>query len=106
MCLAYYEKEGLIMKQNIHPEYHEVTVTCACGETFKTGSTKKGDEIKVDICNKCHPYFTGAQKIVDAGGSVYNFNNRYKVAIFYWCKIFSCTFYCVFKFFANKSGKN
>ena len=47
------------MKQSIHPDYHEVTVVCACGETFKTGSTKKGDVIKVDICSKCHPFFTG-----------------------------------------------
>ena len=44
------------MKDNIHPDYHEVTVTCACGATFKTGTTKKGDTMKVDICNKCHPY--------------------------------------------------
>ena len=54
------------MRNDIHPDYHEVTVKCACGETFKTGSTKKGDEIKVDICSKCHPFFTGTQKIVDA----------------------------------------
>ena len=47
------------MKENIHPNYHEVTVVCACGETFKTGSTKKDNVIKVEICNKCHPYFTG-----------------------------------------------
>ena len=65
------------MKENLHPDYHEVTVVCACGETFKTGSTKKGEEIKIDICNKCHPYFTGAQKIVDAGGRVEKFNKRY-----------------------------
>ena len=57
------------MKQDIHPDYHEVTVVCACGETFKTGSTKKGDTIKVDICSKCHPFFTGKQKLVDTGGS-------------------------------------
>ena len=44
------------MKENIHPNYHEVTVVCACGETFKTGSTKKDNVIKVEICNKCHPY--------------------------------------------------
>ena len=58
------------MKENIHPNYHEVTVVCACGETFKTGSTKKDNVIKVEICNKCHPYFTGKQKLVDAGGRV------------------------------------
>ena len=47
------------MKKEIQPDYHEVTVTCACGNTFKTRSTVKGDEIKVDICNKCHPFFSG-----------------------------------------------
>lgn len=50
------------MKDNIHPDYHEVTVTCACGATFKTGTTKKGDTMKVDICNKCHPLFHGQTK--------------------------------------------
>ena len=64
------------MKDNIHPDYHEVTVTCACGATFKTGTTKKGDTMKVDICNKCHPYFTGRQKLVDTGGRVDKFKKR------------------------------
>ena len=54
------------MKQGIHPNYHEATVVCACGATFKTGTTKDTDIIKVEICNKCHPYFTGKQKLVDA----------------------------------------
>ena len=65
------------MKEAIHPDYHEVTVVCACGESFKTGSTKKGDVIKVDICSKCHPFFTGKQKLVDTGGRVDKFNKRY-----------------------------
>ena len=65
------------MKEAIHPDYHEVTVVCACGETFKTGSTKKSDVIKVDICSKCHPFFTGKQKLVDTGGRVDKFNKRY-----------------------------
>lgn len=65
------------MKENLHPDYHKVTVKCACGETFETSSTKKGDTIMIDICNKCHPYFTGTQKIVDAGGRVERFNKRY-----------------------------
>ena len=65
------------MKENIHPDYHQVTVECACGEKFVTGSTKKGDVIKVEICNKCHPYFTGTQKLVDAGGRVDRFKKRY-----------------------------
>ena len=65
------------MKESIHPDYHKVTVKCACGNEFETGSTKPGDVIKVDICSNCHPYFTGAQKIVDAGGRVEKFNKRY-----------------------------
>ncbi len=65
------------MKEAIHPNYHEVTVVCACGETFKTGSTKNTDVIKVDICSKCHPFFTGKQKLVDTGGRVDKFNKRY-----------------------------
>ena len=68
------------MKQDIHPDYHEVTVVCACGETFKTGSTKKNDVIKVDICSKCPPFFTGKQKLVDTGGRVDKFNKRYSKA--------------------------
>lgn len=67
------------MKENIHPNYHNVTVVCACGNTFETGSVKDGDVIKVDICNKCHPYFTGTQKIVDAGGKVERFIDRKSV---------------------------
>lgn len=67
------------MKEKIHPDYHEVTVTCACGETFQTGSTKPGNEIKIDICNKCHPFFTGKQKLVDTGGRVDKFKKRYNL---------------------------
>jgi large subunit ribosomal protein L31 len=63
------------MKKGIHPEYHECTVTCACGETFTTGSVRK--EVKVEICSKCHPFFTGKQKLVDTGGRVDRFNKRY-----------------------------
>ena len=65
------------MKPNIHPEYKPVKVQCACGETFITGSTTKGDLIKVDICSKCHPFFTGKQKLVDTGGRVDKFKKRY-----------------------------
>lgn len=63
------------MKANIHPEYSEAEVRCACGETFKTGSTKK--EIRVEICSKCHPFFTGKQKLVDTGGRVERFRRKY-----------------------------
>lgn len=65
------------MRENIHPNYHEVTVECACGEKFVTGSTSSNDVLKVDICSKCHPFFTGKQKLVDSGGRVEKFNNRY-----------------------------
>ncbi len=65
------------MKPDIHPNYKVVTVQCACGETFQTGTTKKVDVIKVDICSKCHPYFTGKQKLVDTGGRVDKFKKRY-----------------------------
>ncbi len=63
------------MKEGIHPQFFDkVKVTCACGESFETGSTKK--EIRVDICSKCHPMFTGKQRIVDSGGQVEKFKKR------------------------------
>ena len=65
------------MKQGIHPEYKTVTVKCACGATFETRSTK--DDLKVDICSNCHPFFTGKQKLVDTGGRVDRFNKRYNL---------------------------
>lgn len=65
------------MKANIHPEYTECNVRCACGETFTTGSVKP--EMKVDICSKCHPFFTGRQKLVDTGGRVDRFKKRYGI---------------------------
>ncbi len=67
------------MKADIHPNYKVVTVQCACGETFQTGSTKNVDVLKVDICSKCHPYFTGKQKLVDASGRVDKFKKRYSL---------------------------
>ncbi|MBI3592698.1 MAG: 50S ribosomal protein L31 [Nitrospirae bacterium] len=63
------------MKEAIHPKYKEVKVMCACGETFDTKSTK--DNIRVDICSKCHPFFTGKQKILDAEGRVEKFRKKY-----------------------------
>ena len=65
------------MKQGIHPEYVEATVKCACGETFTTRSTKP--ELRVDICSKCHPFFTGKQKFVDAGGRVDKFKKKFNL---------------------------
>lgn len=68
------------MKQNIHPEYHEdAVVKCACGNTFTTGSVKK--ELKVEICSKCHPFFTGKQKAVDAGGRIDKFMKKFNIKI-------------------------
>ncbi len=63
------------MKQNLHPEYKATTITCACGNKIETASTK--ENLKVDICSKCHPFFTGKQKLVDTGGRVDRFNRRY-----------------------------
>lgn len=64
------------MKKEIHPEYHKALVHCACGNEFETGSTLK--EIKVEICSKCHPFFTGKQKLVDTAGRVERFKRKYK----------------------------
>ncbi|MBP5260904.1 MAG: 50S ribosomal protein L31 [Clostridiales bacterium] len=62
------------MKADIHPKTQLVTVKCACGETFETLSTKS--ELRVDICSKCHPFYTGKQKLVDTGGRIDKFNKR------------------------------
>jgi large subunit ribosomal protein L31 len=58
------------MKPGIHPDYHQVTVHCACGNTFPTRSTIKGDMLRVEICSNCHPFFTGKQKLIDTAGRV------------------------------------
>ncbi|OLS01811.1 50S ribosomal protein L31 [Tissierella creatinophila] len=63
------------MKKDIHPDYVEATVTCACGNTFKTGSTQ--DTIKVEICSECHPFYTGKQKFAERGGRVEKFKKKY-----------------------------
>lgn len=63
------------MKEKIHPKYYEATVICACGHTFITGSTKK--ILKVDVCSKCHPHYTGFKKIVDTTGRVERFTKKY-----------------------------
>jgi large subunit ribosomal protein L31 len=64
------------MKPKIHPELHPVLVHCACGETWMTRSTKK--ELRLEICSKCHPFFTGKQKLVDSAGRVERFRKRYE----------------------------
>lgn len=65
------------MKANIHPDFKEATVTCACGNTFKTGSVK--EELRVEICSECHPFFTGRQKFVERGGRVEKFKKKYNL---------------------------
>ena len=71
-------KEVTYMKEAIHPKYEETTITCACGEVIHTRSTKK--DIHVEICSKCHPFFTGKQKLVDTGGRVDRFKRRFGMA--------------------------
>jgi len=64
------------MKDKIHPKYEETTITCACGEVVHTRSTKKN--IRLEICSKCHPFFTGEKKFVDSAGRIERFKQRYK----------------------------
>jgi len=63
------------LKNDIHPKYVKTTVTCACGASYEIGSTKK--DLKVEICSRCHPFFTGVQKIIDTGGRVEKFKTKY-----------------------------
>jgi large subunit ribosomal protein L31 len=67
---------GTNMKADIHPDYKEITVTCSCGNTFKTRSTL-GTDLQVEVCSNCHPFYTGKQKIVDTGGRVDKFRKKY-----------------------------
>ena len=63
------------MKKDIHPKYVKTTASCACGATFEIGSTKA--DVKVEICSKCHPFFTGKQKLVDSAGRIDRFKKKY-----------------------------
>ena len=63
------------MKEQIHPDFKEAKVICGCGQTFMTGSVKP--ELRVDVCSKCHPFFTGQQRNITAGGRIEKFNKRY-----------------------------
>ena len=65
------------MKADIHPEYVETTVRCSCGAEFTTRSTKKDGQMHADVCSQCHPFYTGKQKIIDTGGRVQKFEQRY-----------------------------
>lgn len=64
------------MKPETHPEYAEITVTCSCGNTFKTGSTM-GRNLNIEVCSQCHPFYTGKQKILDTAGRVEKFRQKY-----------------------------
>ena len=65
------------MKSDIHPAYVATTVTCTCGNTFETRSTEVSGQVRTDVCNACHPFYTGKQKILDTGGRVAKFEARY-----------------------------
>lgn len=65
------------MKEGIHPNYNETTIKCACGEIISTGSTKQN--LHVEICSKCHPFFTGKQKLIDTGGRVDKFKKKFGI---------------------------
>ncbi len=70
-----YEGRMKQVKEGIHPDYKPTTIRCACGAVIETGSTK--EDIQVEICSNCHPFFTGKQKLVDTGGRVEKFNKRF-----------------------------
>ncbi|GAB5615631.1 hypothetical protein JCM31739_04560 [Faecalimonas canis] len=70
-------REVKIMREGIHPDYYQATVTCNCGNTFVTGSTN--EDIHVEICSKCHPFYTGQQKATQARGRVDKFNKKYGI---------------------------
>lgn len=70
-------KDAVDMKPEIHPQYHDIKVVCSCGNSFATRSTFEGDEIHVEVCSNCHPFYTGQQKIVDTAGQVDKFRRRY-----------------------------
>ena len=70
-----YEEGGAKMREGIHPEYKQTTIKCACGEVISIGSTK--EDIVVEICSKCHPFYTGKQKLIDTGGRVEKFNKKF-----------------------------
>lgn len=65
------------MKEGIHPDYHDVAVTCSCGNSFTIKSTMNKEQLALEVCSNCHPFYTGKQKIVDTGGRVERFKKRY-----------------------------
>jgi large subunit ribosomal protein L31 len=72
-----HEATGAVVKPDIHPAYGETSVTCTCGNTFTTRSTAANGVIHADVCSACHPFYTGKQKILDTGGRVARFEQRY-----------------------------
>ena len=66
------------MKEGIHPKYEQTKIVCACGAVIETGSTK--ENLRIDVCSKCHPFFTGKQKLVDTGGRVDRFNKKFNLS--------------------------
>jgi large subunit ribosomal protein L31 len=77
LAIAKNNEEVKIMREGIHPNYHQATVTCNCGNTFVTGSTK--ESIHVEICSKCHSFYTGQQKAAAARGRIDKFNRKYGI---------------------------
>jgi large subunit ribosomal protein L31 len=69
--------QGIKMKANTHPDYHEITVTCSCGNSFKTNSSMVKTTLNVEVCSECHPFYTGTQKIVDTAGRIDKFRQKY-----------------------------
>ena len=67
------------MKAGIHPDYHDISVTCSCGNTFTTRSTMGKNALTIEVCAQCHPFYTGKQKIVDTAGRVEKFRQRYNI---------------------------
>jgi large subunit ribosomal protein L31 len=66
------------MKKDTHPPYKNITVVCSCGATFETRSTLTKEKMNLDVCSKCHPFFTGQSRVMDTAGRVEKFNTRYK----------------------------
>ena len=74
-CARFIKEDA--MKPDIHPEYHEVQVTCSCGNSFTTQSTTEKEKLNIEVCANCHPFYTGKQKIVDTAGRVDKFNQKF-----------------------------
>lgn len=73
-----YFEESRCMKASIHPDYKVVKVVCSCGHQFETRSTMAQQQLNIEVCSQCHPFYTGKQKLVDTGGRVQRFRDRYK----------------------------